>query len=232
MQSEEDVRAYVQQHIWQPLEQCPTPEPFSEHKFWQPTTVGGLKGAPDWTALGYGAGSEPGLLLAIESKTRYSMPVPERTSLAGMYADKLTGPLIEDALHQLFSYMHANSLPYGVLVTGEVYAFLERQGSALRIADIHGEQSPADSVTLQMGIYFMLHKAAQLPGELVIPMSAPKPEEQQVSKVAGQQGRSQLAPDNMSKDVWTWDELNLTGWIAQDLSLRGALAALAAVLWQ
>ena len=59
MQSEEDVRAYMQQHIWQSLEQCPTPLPFSEHKFWQPTTVGGLKGAPDWVALAYELGVNP-----------------------------------------------------------------------------------------------------------------------------------------------------------------------------
>ena len=142
------------------------------------------------------------------------MPVPHGTSIASLYADKLTRPVIEDAIHQLFGYLHANGLRYGVLVTGEVYAFLERQGSAVRIADVRGERSPADSVTPQMGFYFMLHKAAQDPGELVIPTS-PKPEGQQVSKVAGQQGRSQLAPEHMSKDVWTWDELNISGWIAQ-----------------
>ncbi|CAL8469824.1 g9366 [Coccomyxa elongata] len=242
IQSEESVRSYMEWHMWKPLERRPTPLPFTEHKFWQPTTVGGLKGAPDWAANGYGAGSHPQLLLAIETKTAYSMPVPEGTSTASMYADKLAGPFIKDAVHQMFGYMHANSLRYGVLVTGEVYAFLERQGSGVRVADVRGQPSPADTVTPQMAFYYMLHKAAQDPGQLVMPRSAPEPQAPRTissivtsglgaavsrllqplrvlpaifSKAAGQQGRQQLAPDSMSKDVWTWEELNLTGWIAQ-----------------
>lgn len=192
--------------------------------------MGGLKGAPDWAALGYGAGSHPQLLLAIEAKTAYSMPVPERMSTAGMYADERMRPFIKDAVHQMFGYMHANSLRYGVLVTGEVYAFLERQGSAVRIADVRSEHSPADTVTPHMAFYYVLHKAAQDPGRLVMPRSGPEPQEPRTnssivtsglgaavskllqplrvlpaifSKAAGQQGRQQVAPDSMSKDVWT-----------------------------
>ena len=233
MQSEEDVRAYTQQHIWQPLEQCPTPLPFDTHVIRQPTFVGGLKGVPDWVALGYAADSGPQLLLAIEAKTHYSMPVPDGTSVASLYADNLTRPLVQDAVHQLFGYLHANGLRYGVLLTGEVYAFVERQGSAVRIADIRGEQSPADSVTPQMGVYYLLHRAAADPGEQVISRSLAKPRVIRAitsslgaavgmllrpltalpaafSKVAGQ-----LTPNITSKDVYTWDELNLTGWIGQ-----------------
>ncbi|BDA40883.1 probable rasGEF domain-containing serine/threonine-protein kinase X at C-terminar half [Coccomyxa sp. Obi] len=175
IKSEERVRFYMEEHIWEPLELCPTPSPYLQHEFAPPTCVSGLWGFPDWVVLGYGAESDPQVLMAIEAKTSFSMPVPEGTSIATLYADNQTRPSIEASVHQLKGYMEAHGLRYGMLVTGQVYSFFERDGTAVRVADIRGEHVPAGSVTPQMATYYLLHKAAQYPGQRVRVRSAPKP---------------------------------------------------------
>lgn len=146
VQSEEYVRFYMEQHLWRPLEKYPTPPPFSQHQIWQYGSVGGPKGDLDWVVVGYSDGSDPQVLFAVAARSTYKMPVPEGWTLAAMYANDAARPYIQDALHHAYGYMQSNQLRYTVIVTGEVYSFLEREGNVVRVADVHGHHDSAHGV--------------------------------------------------------------------------------------
>ncbi len=193
--------------------------------------------------LGDSAGSDSQLLLAIEAKTPFTMPLPEDWTLAAAYADEATRPHVKDAVHQAYGYMLHNQLRYALIATCEVYSFLELEGTGLRIADVRGPQNSAPRVTPQMAVYYVIHMAAQDPSQLTVYTRSPsKPAFPRsffravtgsllaaaswplqafrglvscgLQQICGK-AEQQLGPDFSIKDVWTWDELNLTGWIAR-----------------
>ncbi|CAL8469822.1 g9364 [Coccomyxa elongata] len=209
------VCAYLTQHLWRQLEKCPSPAAFFEHHFRQNSFGGGVKGNPDWVVLG----CDTQFLLAVEAKTVYSMPLPADWTLAAAYANDAKRPYIEDALHQAYGYMVANELRYAVIATaqapGQLIAYT---GSASEPA-IPQSVGRAVNSSLVAPASWPLHALKELVRFALRPACGKtkrsKAKQDRAKRIKARQSKAAQQPDSSTKEVWTWEELSITGWIAR-----------------
>lgn len=157
VQSEVGVNFYVQQYLYQPLENAPPLPGFVKHAIVEHHAVTGMIGQPDYAAIAYKRDGQPQLLFAAESKTRYTLPIPPGTTTAEFWQDSATRGSIVDAVEQVFGYMLYNDLSYSLLTSGEAFVFMRRTGRSLQLADV---RRTSNMPTPMAAIYYLMQRWA------------------------------------------------------------------------
>ena len=79
--------------------------------------------------------------------------VPDGSTTAEAWQGPTSQKLIVGGMEQLFGYMKHNNLLYGLLTTGELFVFMQRQGNSLKVADV---RRTSNQSTPMAAIYYLM----------------------------------------------------------------------------
>ncbi|KAK9800857.1 hypothetical protein WJX73_000580 [Symbiochloris irregularis] len=163
--SEGGVNTYLRAYLYDIISTLPSPPGIFRHFIVEHYACGGLLGDTDYVAVSHDADNVVDqLLLALESTTRATFPVPTGKTVAEMWLEPTAWAGIQLPMEQIYGYMSLNGLRYGLITSGELFVLLERNGSCLKVAELRNDNNDPSPTA---AIYWLLHRGAEAPGRLL-----------------------------------------------------------------